>query len=146
MSTKKKSEAERFWYRVKVLAKNSCWEWLGGKYHNGYGQFMRSNRKKTGSHRMSYELANGKCWTRKGLSSFLKIGNRPNNLVNSIDVIEATPFVKKAVENRAALIEALEYAVDFYSDFANDQNDLQFNIEYKKARELLKSLKDCEAE
>lgn len=54
----KESAADRFWKKVKKLSENECWPWLGGKYYNGYGQFLESPNKIT-AHRFSYKLANG---------------------------------------------------------------------------------------
>jgi hypothetical protein len=50
----------RFFNKVKKL-KNGCWEWQGakGKGNQSYGQF-RFNGKKVLTHRLSWELHNGK--------------------------------------------------------------------------------------
>lgn len=44
----------RFWSRVSKSDGSGCWLWTGGRNGNGYGVFCR-----TGSHRFSWELANG---------------------------------------------------------------------------------------
>lgn len=43
----------------KVLFTTDCWEWLGGKDKDGYGQFCL-NYKNIRTHRVSYELYKGK--------------------------------------------------------------------------------------
>ena len=53
MANKKTSSSERFWSKVKKGP--DCWEWIGGKYYNGYGQFFQNPNKIT-AHRYSYEL------------------------------------------------------------------------------------------
>lgn len=53
------SLAERFWPLVAKGDGDACWEWTAGVATGGYGCF--SIRSKThGSHRVAYELANGK--------------------------------------------------------------------------------------
>jgi len=51
---------ERFWSRVD--ASGDCWEWLGAKDVNGYGDFEvnpRPHRKRTKAHRFGWELLVG---------------------------------------------------------------------------------------
>ena len=50
--------ADRFWEKVQKREPDECWEWTGGKYYNGYGQFYERPNKIV-AHRFSYELANG---------------------------------------------------------------------------------------
>lgn len=45
-----------FWSRVSKT--ESCWNWLAGKFHNGYGYFW-TDGKLIRAHRLSYELVNG---------------------------------------------------------------------------------------
>lgn len=47
---------ERFFYKVEKT--DSCWNWIGGKYSNGYG-CMFVGRKLTGAHRVSWMVHNG---------------------------------------------------------------------------------------
>lgn len=55
---------ERFWAKVAVRAEDECWEWLGSKKENGYGQIAAPMMHLGGSpliaHRVSYELHFGK--------------------------------------------------------------------------------------
>jgi hypothetical protein len=53
---KGRAAADRFW--EKVDKSNDCWEWIGYKMPNGYGQFGIDGRMKL-AHRFSYELHNG---------------------------------------------------------------------------------------
>lgn len=39
-----KSQADRFWEKVKKGSKDSCWLWQASTYRNGYGQFGRGGR------------------------------------------------------------------------------------------------------
>lgn len=50
---------QRFWSRVRKGADQECWEWVYGKDPNGYGRF-RANSQVYQTHRLSYEMANGK--------------------------------------------------------------------------------------
>ncbi len=46
----------QFWKKVDKKANaNECWEWLAGKFRNGYGQF-RLNEKKVRAHRLAWVL------------------------------------------------------------------------------------------
>lgn len=51
----------RFWSKVKVGAKEDCWEWIAKSQMRGYGYFQFGGRlgKHVLAHRYSYELANG---------------------------------------------------------------------------------------
>ncbi len=51
-------DIERFWKKVDIKSEDECWEWLGCKDKNGYGQF-RVNNKTYKSHRISWILENG---------------------------------------------------------------------------------------
>lgn len=46
---------KKFW--PKVSKTNGCWEWIGGKFTNGYG-ILRIGNKSHLAHRLSYQLAN----------------------------------------------------------------------------------------
>ena len=50
---------ERLWRKVEKT--EGCWNWLGGKRANGYGQIQEGGKGSRGllPHRVSYELANG---------------------------------------------------------------------------------------
>lgn len=47
----------RFWSKVKVG--DGCWEWSGGKTHNGYGRFSLSPTREMRAHRFSWEITHG---------------------------------------------------------------------------------------
>lgn len=52
-----------FWSRVKVSKKHLCWNWQASKDRRGYGRLSRGGElagKTIKSHRMSWELLNGK--------------------------------------------------------------------------------------
>ena len=49
---------ERFWAKVNKEGADGCWEWLSGKWYNGYGQFWY-NGKSIKAHRYSWILKNG---------------------------------------------------------------------------------------
>lgn len=53
MANKITPSEKRFWSKVKKGP--GCWEWQGGKYYNGYGQFYERPNKTT-AHRFSYKL------------------------------------------------------------------------------------------
>ena len=46
---------DRFWEKVDKRGENECWEWLGSKDKNGYGQ-IAVNSIVTKAHRLSWEL------------------------------------------------------------------------------------------
>lgn len=48
----------RFWSYVAIGQPNECWEWKGGCFDNGYGQFRLGDRK-VKANRCAYELAVG---------------------------------------------------------------------------------------
>ncbi len=45
----------RFWGFIDKCGKDDCWEWLGGKLRDGYGEF-RLNGKTERAHRLAYLL------------------------------------------------------------------------------------------
>ena len=68
----------RFWQKVKMPNTNQnvekeCWEWIGGKTGEGYGQFGL-NRVMTGAHKISYVLEHGQI--EEGLGVLHKCNNR----------------------------------------------------------------------
>jgi hypothetical protein len=50
-----KSLQERFWSKVNIPDLFLCWEWLGYRDHNGYGE-LGVNGRTTSAHRLSYTL------------------------------------------------------------------------------------------
>lgn len=51
-------DIQRFWAKVKIASDmDTCWEWQGNTYPEGYGQFY-CQRRKFRAHRVSWELAN----------------------------------------------------------------------------------------
>lgn len=48
---------KRFWDKVNKHAPNGCWEWTGGKFNTGYGQFKYNGLVL--AHRVAWELENG---------------------------------------------------------------------------------------
>ena len=50
---------QRFINKVKINNTTGCWEWIGYKVKNGYGQFS-VNAKLIYAHRWIYEYMNGK--------------------------------------------------------------------------------------
>lgn len=56
------SDIRRFWSKVKICAKDDCWEWLAFKNRTGYGQIGIGGRRHGSTylaHRISYLIANG---------------------------------------------------------------------------------------
>lgn len=54
-----RSLEERFWEKVDIRSNDECWNWVACVHPSGYGQF-NINRKMFGSHRIAWELVNGK--------------------------------------------------------------------------------------
>lgn len=52
-----KTPEQKFWERVHVT--EACWEWLGAKSSNGYGNLSINKRTTVSAHRFSYELHHG---------------------------------------------------------------------------------------
>lgn len=49
---------DRFWSKVEKTT--TCWNWIGAKSHQGYGQFTdHTSRSNWPAHRLAYELAVG---------------------------------------------------------------------------------------
>lgn len=51
------SIAERFWSKVNKT--DGCWEWIGGKFSHGYGQFHIGRKPPLRAHRVAWELTHG---------------------------------------------------------------------------------------
>jgi homing endonuclease-like protein len=49
--------AHRFW--LKVWPRGDCWEWRGGRSHDGYGRFRADTRAQVYAHRFAYIAAKG---------------------------------------------------------------------------------------
>jgi hypothetical protein len=56
----RKTIEQRFWNKVNKKGEDECWEWIGGKFTQGYGAFGISRGKPMPAHRFSYELYKGK--------------------------------------------------------------------------------------
>jgi len=54
-----KSFEERFWEKVRKTGSNSCWQWLAGKDHFGYGRIRVENINRVASS-LSWEMHKGK--------------------------------------------------------------------------------------
>ena len=48
---------ERFW--AKVVKGDGCWEWIGARGSDGYGNFMLVKGKFVRAHRFSWSMASG---------------------------------------------------------------------------------------
>jgi hypothetical protein len=53
-----KTGGDMFWSRVNRRGEDECWDWLGFKQSNGYGQAWADGRT-TMAHRVAYQLASG---------------------------------------------------------------------------------------
>ncbi|HEC61086.1 MAG TPA: HNH endonuclease [bacterium] len=52
----RQQDIDRFWQKVQISpAPNGCWEWLGNKFSNGYGEFWLDGHN-IDSHRIAYQL------------------------------------------------------------------------------------------
>lgn len=47
----------RFWDKVRLDPKSSCWLWTAAKDSSGYGRFYVGQRKLAGAHRVSFMLS-----------------------------------------------------------------------------------------
>ena len=45
----------RFFEKISVNPETGCWDWLGSKLRNGYGQGLRDGGKQIMAHRFSYQ-------------------------------------------------------------------------------------------
>jgi hypothetical protein len=56
-----KTFVESFWDSVYIATDGGCWLWFGMKDGDGYGRVITSRQplKRSGAHRVSYELHNG---------------------------------------------------------------------------------------
>jgi hypothetical protein len=61
MSQHSYRQQARFWSKVSVKSDSECWEWLGGKKHDGYGEIRwptgERRSRVVGAHRVAYEIA-----------------------------------------------------------------------------------------
>lgn len=48
----------RFWAKVAVAGPDECWEWVAGKFSDGYGSFGQVEGKIVKSHRLSWMIHN----------------------------------------------------------------------------------------
>lgn len=51
-------ESSRFWSKVHVLGLDDCWEWMAGRFKNGYGAFALRGCP-IGAHRFSFRDVRG---------------------------------------------------------------------------------------
>lgn len=58
MGRKKQDAIQRFWSKVEQGSSDQCWEWQGGRYPAGYGQFWNEGRN-LGAHLYSFILHKG---------------------------------------------------------------------------------------
>lgn len=49
-----KTIESRFWSKVAIIPEHSCWEWVGGKNNQGYGQLRHGMESL--AHRVSYKI------------------------------------------------------------------------------------------
>lgn len=54
-----KSEADRFWAKVRPGVDDECWEWVGGRRGKGYGSFKLTRGHHVSAHRYAWELHYG---------------------------------------------------------------------------------------
>jgi len=47
---------KKFWSKVDIRGPDECWEWIGAKHSEGYGQIIQRNRGSVGTHRIAWEL------------------------------------------------------------------------------------------
>jgi hypothetical protein len=66
-------EFPRFWSRVKII--KNCWEWTGSRHRQGYGRVGYLGNRAAYTHRVSYQLVNGKI--KKGLNVLHRCDNPP---------------------------------------------------------------------
>lgn len=52
------NDIQRFWKYIIKNGDNDCWEWIGSRYENGYGNF-RFGRRKVRAHRFSWAITHG---------------------------------------------------------------------------------------
>jgi len=68
---------DRFWSQVErsQYTPGGCWEWIGCRWKQGYGQFWLNNKLEK-AHRVSFQLAGG-VFTKEKPFGLHRCGNRP---------------------------------------------------------------------
>lgn len=129
---------KRFW--EKVLITNSCWEWVGSKNSEGYGNFSYKG-KTVSAHRLSYEFIKGEIDPGKEIDHLCKNKSCVNpehleSVAHKINISRASFYgrFKTKCKNGHDLIEGNI----FYS--GENRRCRICNLNYQKNRRVLKNL------
>lgn len=106
---KKNRQKGRFWKKVDIKDKDSCWEWKGAIHHSGYA-FVLYDEKIRGAHIVAYIIEYGdipegkwvlhRCDNKKCVNpNHLFLGTRQDNVNDMINKYGHTKCIHKGKDN-----------------------------------------------
>lgn len=137
-----KDNVERFFQRVAFIPFHPCWEWMGAKTPLGYGLFRYKGRR-TGAHRVSYEIHNGpiqegffvchKCDNPSCVNpDHLFVGTQKENMQDKM-------LKERQTKHRYSITQRNEIISDFKSGISAKKISKNLGVNESSIRSLLKT-------
>jgi hypothetical protein len=134
----------QFWSKVNVKTRSECWEWIGARSGNGYGQ-IRINNVTHNSHRIAWELIHGKI--KNGLHVLHQCDNPPcvnidhlslgTRFENMRDAVNKNRFPDRKGSNHPQAKFTEKQVLDIRNSFQNGVSTTKLASKYKTHRNTI---------